>query len=132
MSLPNVGNPVRGSLQDNTRWYLEWTYTDGSGAVLLDGAKSDQDERVTTPVADGTVGITLIRFPKCTRVRIDHLSIETPNVGTAADYRHAFPSSVDPAAGSMSVRILAANGGAVNSDPVSGSRGRLHLTLEAV
>lgn len=136
MGLPGTGTDVTSSGLSATMWSLEWTYTDGSGAVLLDsvdepdGAWTDRDPRVTTPVADGTAGITLITYPKCRRVRVLHCSIEPATPGTASNHRHLVPELVVPSAGTMQLRILAANGGAVNSDPESGSRGRLVLQLE--
>lgn len=127
MSLPNVGTPTRGSGLDRSQWYLEWTYTDASGAVLLDGTQSDQDERVATPVADGGTGLTLIRFPKCKRVRVLHMSIQANVAGTAEEW--CTPSVVDAAGGSMTFVHVTATG--TLADPASGARGRLYLDLEA-
>lgn len=108
---------------------LEWTFTDGSGAVLLDAVQSQGFDRVTTPVADGGSGITTINFPKCRKVWLNYIMLEPATEGTAANYRQVSLVSVDPDAGTAQVRYVAANGGAL-SDPESGSRMRLGLRLE--
>lgn len=130
MPPPNVGKPVRTSLrQGGSLWYLEWTYG-STGAVTLDTTTSDLDARVATPVADsGTQGITLIRFPKCRRVRVVHCSIAAPVPLTAE--RLVIPTSVVPVSGSMSVLSCSiATGTTAGLYPTSGARGRLHLLLD--
>lgn len=130
MGLSGIYTPVRASGKSAEVWCLEWTYTDGSGAVLLDAEQSDLDQRIATPVADGGTGLTSIVFPKCNRVRVLHVSCEPATEATASNFRHFFVTTVSAAAGTLSISILAANGGAVNSDPESGSRGRLVLLLD--
>lgn len=131
MPLPGIGSPIKATSDAISwnLWCLEWTYTDGIGAVLLDSAKSDLDSRVATPVADGGSGITSIRFPKCKTARVIYQSIEPATPGTFGNYRQTTVSLVVPASGSLDFRMIAANGGAL-SDPESGSRGRLVLLLD--
>ncbi len=132
MALPNIGTPVRSSGRSCDTWSLEWTYG-SSGAVTLDtngaddGAWTDQDPRVTTPVADGgNTGLTSITFPKCRRVRVLHCSIEEPTAGTAEVV--ARPGSIVPSSGTMNFVMLDYAGSL--ADPASGARGRLVLQLE--
>lgn len=129
MAIGGCGTPVRGSGNGLTDWHLEWTFTDGSGAVSLDTAQSDRHPDIATPVADGGTAITSIRFPKCDRVWLEALNHEPADETTAAAYRQVALVSVSPSAGTAEVRYLAANGGAL-SDPTSGSRTRLTLRLE--
>lgn len=129
MGLPEHGTLFRGQGRDATVWDLEWTFTDGSGAVLLDSNQSSLDTRVATPVADGGTGIVTIHFPKCHRVWLAYLNHEPATEGTASNYRQVALVSVSPSAGTAEVRYVAANGGAL-SDPESGSRTRLGLRLE--
>lgn len=133
MSLPGMNSTYRSAMSNADVVHIEWTYTDGSGAVLYDAANSDADtlarKGVTTPVADGTSGITLIRFPPCTKARVMNAFIEPATPGTAANHRGAIPSAIVASAGTLSLRLLAANGGAM-SDPESGSRGRITIALE--
>lgn len=132
MSLPNISTPVRSSGRSCDTWSLEFTYSDGSGAVALDtngaddGAWTDQDPRVTTPVADGGTGITSIRFPKCRRVRVLHMSIQVPTPGTSE--RVCRPGSISPSGGTMNF-IMLDYAGAL-ADPPTSARGRLVLQLE--
>src|ERR1043165_2295657 len=104
MALPNTGTLLRGSGLDQSIWKIEWTYTDGSGAVLLANAQSDRDERVATPVADGGTGLTLIKFPKCKRVWVLDCSVNVPTPGTSE--RLPRPGSIDAAAGSLTFVML--------------------------
>lgn len=129
MPLPNVGKPVRTSMrQSGSLWYLEWTYG-STGAVTLDTTTSDLDQRVATPVAAGATGITLIRFPKCRRVRIVHCSVIAPVAGTTE--KMALATSIVPTSGSLSViNFTIATGTTALADPTSGARGRLHLLLD--
>src|SRR5688572_22460212 len=129
MSLPGMNTIGRYQGRAADHWDLEWTFTDGSGAVSLDTAQSCVDARVETPVADGGTGITTVRFPKCRRAWVQHLSLEPATEGTAANYRQVAPVSINAEGGSLEVRFVAANGGAL-SDPESGSRCRLTLRLE--
>ena len=114
---------------------MEWTYTDGSGAVLLDtatgegGAWTDQDPRIVTPVADGGTGITTIQFPKSRRARVAHVSVEPATPGTIGNFRNAVVADLDAVAGTCSI-YFATHDGAALEDPESGSRGRLTLELE--
>lgn len=127
MSLPGIGTPVKTSKQDGSLWTMEWTYTDGSGAVLYDASKSDNDERVSTPVADGGTGLTLLRFPKCRRATILQLSVQAAVAGTTE--KQVTPGPLDAAAGTLTAVICTAP--STLADPPSGARGRCVLLLEA-
>lgn len=129
MGLPSIGTPVRASGKDASLWHLEWTFSDGSGAVALDEDQSDDDPRVATPVADGGTGITSLQLPKGDRYRLVGLNLEPATEGTASNYRQVSFVSADSAAGTAEVRFVAANGGAL-SDPESGSRVRLTLIID--
>jgi hypothetical protein len=129
MPLPCITTPVRAQGRDAELWDLEWTFTDGSGSVLLDSDQSCLDARVATPVADGGSGITTVRFPKCKRAWVNFVGLEPATEGTAANYRQVAVVSLLPTSGSCEVRYVAANGGAL-SDPESLSRMRLTLRLE--
>ena len=126
MSLPGVGNIVRSSMLDPSEWHLQWDFG-ASGAVTLDGAESDQDERVLTPVADGGTGLVTIRFPKCRRVRVIHVSVEAPTGGTSET--RASLADIDAEGGSATFRVLDYAGAL--ADPPDGAIGRCYLELEA-
>jgi hypothetical protein len=126
MGMPNIYCPVRASGKSAEVWCLEWTYTDGSGAVSLDSDQSDLDQRIATPVADGGTGLTNIVFPKCNRVRVLHCSIEAPTSGTTEKW--STPADVSASAGTMNVVICTAP--TTLADPPSGARGRLVLLLD--
>jgi hypothetical protein len=126
MGLSNIYTPVRASGKSAEVWCLEWTYTDGSGAVSLDTDQSDLDQRIATPVADGGTGLTNIVFPKCNRVRVLHCSIEAPTSGTSE--KVANPADVSASAGTMNVVICTAP--STLADPATSSRGRLVLLLD--
>lgn len=133
MSLPGLDCDVKSSGRACDTWSIEWTYSDGSGAPVLDtnvgenGAWTDEDPRVITPVADGGVGITLITFPKCRRVRVLHCSLQNTALGGAGE-RAARPAAVVPTSGTMTVLLVDYAGTA--ADPLVSSRGRLVLQLE--
>jgi hypothetical protein len=127
--LPNIGTPVKASGRNAQFWSYEWTYTDGSGAVLIDATKSDRDERIATPVADGGTGLTLIRFPKCRRARIIHCSVSAPTAGTTE--KLVIPTTPVPLTGSVSVATMTISTGTTAlADPVVNSRGRITLLLD--
>lgn len=126
MSLPGVGNIVRASTLDPSNWHLQWAFG-ASGAVTLTAAQSDQDERVATPVADAGTGLVTIRFPKCRRVRIIHVSVEAPTGGTSET--RASLADIDAEAGSATFRVLDYAGDL--ADPPDGAIGRCYLELEA-
>lgn len=131
MSLPGIGTPVRGSGRDQSIWKLEWTFTDGAGAVSLDEDQSDQDPRVATPVADGGTGTTNVTVPTCRRMWALHCSLEPPaaDLADGTDYRLAVPVSFDPAEGTLVVKYPDIEGNDL-VEPNSGSRVRLTLMLE--
>jgi hypothetical protein len=130
MAIPECGTPVRGSGKDLTVWKLEWTYTDGSGAVSLDTGQSDRLAAVATPVADGGVGIVNVQFPKSLRAWMLHSSIEPATEATQANIRHVVPVDISAAAGTMKLFAYAITTDPAETDPESGSRGRLTLLLE--
>jgi hypothetical protein len=130
MSIPECGTHVRGSGKDLTIWKLEWTYTDASGAVLLDRAQSDKLQQVLTPVADGGVGIVSVQFPKSLRAWMLHGSIEPATEATQANIRHSTPVDINATAGTMKLFTYAITTDPAESDPEIGSRGRLTLLLE--
>lgn len=130
MGTPECGTPLRGSGKDLTVWKLEWTYTDGSGAVSLDTAQSDRSQQVATPVADGGVGIVSVGFPKSTRAWMLHASLEPATEATQANIRHVVPVDINAAAGTMKLFQYAITTDPAETDPESGSRGRLTLLLE--
>lgn len=130
MSLSQCGTPLRGSGSNQTVWKLEWTYSDGSGAVSLDTTQSDQHPAVATPVADGGTGITSITFPKCDRAWVMHCSVAPATEATQANIRHVTPIDVSATAGTMNLFIYAITTDPAETDPESGSRGRLILLLE--
>jgi len=126
MARRGCGTLLKGSGKDQTIWKLEWTYTDGSGAVLLDATQSDEDPTIATPVAYGGTGITSIRFPKATRVWVQHCSVEAAVAGTSE--KSARPGSIVATSGTMNVVINTPP--STLADPPSGARGRLVLLLE--
>jgi hypothetical protein len=128
MSLPGIGTHVKTGKLDGSLWTLEWTYTDGSGAVLFDATKSDSDERVATPVADGGTGLTLLRFPKCRRATVLQLAVTAAVSGTSEKQVTIGP--IDAAAGTLTMVICTAP--STLADPPSGARGRCVLLLEAI
>lgn len=124
--LPGIGQPIKSSGRGAiSLWTLEWTYTNGAGAVLLDATKSDQDARVATPVATGGTGLTLIRFPKSRNARVYHCSVEEPVVGVSVQVANVF--GLDPVNGAVTFRVAT---GASAAQATSGSRGRLTLALD--
>jgi len=131
MGLPGVGNTVRSSAKNPSFWEMEWTYSDTGGTPVLDEDQSDQhpDIAPTTAVADAGTGRTSVRFPKCLRAWVHALSFEAATIATAANNVRPVPVSVDPAAGTMEVRFIAANGGSAPIDPPE-ANGRVRLTLK--
>lgn len=110
MSLPNIDCDVKSSGRACDTWSIEYT-CGASGAVTLDtdsdvdGAWTDQDPRVTTPVEDsGVTGLTTIRFPKSRRVRVLCCYIEEPTAGTAV--QKADLVDIVPSSGTASVRVV--------------------------
>lgn len=132
MGLPNTGCVLQGTGKDQTVWKLEWTYTDGSGAVSLDTDQSDQDPRVATPVADGGTGITTINFPKCDRAWVLSKGLEPPtgDLADGTDYRHTEITELVAASGTANFRMVDIEGSGNIIDPTSGARARLILLLE--
>lgn len=133
MGLPGIGCPVRAGGKDASLWRLEWTYTDGGGAVSLDEDQSDLDPRVETPVADsGTEGITNITFPKCDRLWVLHCSVEPPtgDLADGTDFVLPVLTEVDVDAGTATFRMCDVEGSGDLNDPTSGARARLVLLLE--
>lgn len=132
MPLSQCGTLLRGSGKDQTVWKLEWTYSDGSGAVSLDTAQSDQHPNVSTPVADGGTGITNIVFPKSRRAWVLGKGLEPPSADLAdgTDYRHVEVTELDADAGTLNFRMADIEGSGNLLDPTSGARARLVLLLE--
>jgi len=132
MPISQVGTPVRGSGKDQSIWKLEWTYTDGSGAVSLDTTQSDQHPSVATPVADGGTGITSITFPKSLRAWVLGKGLEPPtgDLADGTDYRHVEVTELDADAGTCNFRMIDIEGSGNLVDPTSGARARLVLMLE--
>lgn len=132
MGLPGAGAMIRATGKGWVDWTLEWTYSDGSGAVSLDTAASDRHPDITTPVADGGTGITNLRFPKCNRVRILECGIEPPtgDLGDGTDYRHCEITERDADAGTANFRMVDIEGSGNLADPTSGARGHCTLRLE--
>lgn len=137
MSIPGHNCDVRSSGQACDKWSMEWTYSGATGEVTLDTATgeglawTDLDPRVleSTQVADGGTGITTFKFPGSRRARVAHVSIEPATPGTIGNHRHPVVCLLNALAGTGSIYISAANGGAL-SDPEILSRGRLVLDLE--
>lgn len=132
MSLPNIGTDVRSSGLAADLWSIEYT-CGASGAVTLDqavgenGAWTDEDPRVATPVEDsGVAGLTTIRFPKCRRVRVMHCSIEEPTAGTAVQMAQVV--DIVPRSGTASVRVV--DGTFALADATTDARVRVVLMLE--
>ncbi len=138
MGLPEHSADVKSSGLACDTWSCEWTYTDGSGAVLLDtsvgegGAWTDLDPRIpeATQVADGGTGLTDIKFPRSRRARVVHCSIEPATPGTASNHRQVVVTALNALAGTCRLVIIESDTAAALADPQSGSRGRLVLDLE--
>ena len=132
MPLSSCGTPLRGSGKDLTVWKLEWTYSDGSGAVSLDTAQSDRHPAVPTPVADGGTGITNIVFPKSVRAWVLNTGLEPPtgDLADGTDYRLTEVTELDADSGICNFRMIDIEGTGNLVDPTSGARARLILLLE--
>lgn len=85
--LPSMKSVLRSAMRSADIIHLEWTYTNGSGAVSYDAANSDDDtlkrKGVTTPVAALGTGTCTVRFPKCRRVRVLNAQLDPATPGTA-------------------------------------------------
>jgi hypothetical protein len=133
MSLPNTGCVLHGTGKDQCVWKLEWTYSGATGEVSLDTVQSDQDPRVTTPVADsGTTGLTDVTFPKCDRAWVLHCSLEpvTADISDPTDYRQADVLALSALAGTCQVAFSEIETAGALADPNTGARCRLILLLE--
>lgn len=130
MAMRGCGTLLKGSGKDLTVWKLEWTFTDGSGAVLLDATQSDRDPDIATPVADGGAGIINVRFPKCTRFWVLSKNLEPASPATGANYRVHEVTDKVAASGTCNVRLIDLDGTPSAVDPASGSRYQLILLLE--
>lgn len=125
--LSGIGTPVKASGRGAAIWCLEWTYSGATGEVTLDTGQSDEHPLVPTPVADGgSTGITNITFPKSTRVRVLHCSIEAPTAGTAEQV--ARPGDIDAAAGTMTFVCL--SDALALEEGTENARARLTLLLD--
>ena len=130
MPLSQCGTPLRGSGKDQTVWKLEWTYTDGSGAVDLDETQSDQHPNVSTPVEDGaSTGLTNIRFPRCNRAWVLECSIEAPTPGTSEQVAKVADLDADNGTTGVLTFVCLSDALALE-EATSGSRARLILLLE--
>lgn len=132
MSLPNIGNPVRGGLFDNSVWHTEWTFAAADSVPTLDGAKSDRDERVPTPVAASATGIITLRFPKCARARVIGKNLSPGTPGTTANFRVVEVVGLDAAGGTASVYYVDLDGTPTAAHPSAASRCSVTLLLEAI
>ncbi len=130
MPLSGHGTPARGSGKDFTVHVLEWTYSDGSGAVSLDTAKSDRHPEVPTPVAFSATGITQLTFPKSDRAWVLGCNSSPGTPATGANYRAHEITDVDAAAGTAKVRFFDLDGTPTAADPSSGTRYTVTLRLE--
>lgn len=130
MALGGCGTPLRASGNGLTLWKLEWTYSDGSGAVSLDTAQSDRHPDIATPVADGGTGITNLTFPKCDRFWIMSKNLEPAGETTGSEYRVHEVTDKSATAGTCTVRFFDLDGTPTAVDPTSGSRYQLILLLE--
>lgn len=128
------GTPARGSGKNYTLWTYEWTYTDGSGAVLLDEDKSDQDPGIasTAAVTDGGSGITGIRFPKCTRAWVIGKNLAPGTPATGANHRVHEVTDLVATSGTANVRFMDLDGTPTAVDPSADSRYTLTLRLEYI
>lgn len=130
MAMRNCGTPLRGSGKDQTIWKLEWTFTDGSGAVSLDTAQSDRDPDIATPVADGGAGIVNVTFPKCSRFWILSKNLEPATEATGSNYRVHEVTDKSATAGTCKVRAFDLDGTPTAAEFENGSRYQLILLLE--
>lgn len=130
MPLSGHGTPCRGSGKDFTIHVLEWTYSDGSGAVDLDEQQSDQDVNIATPVAFSATGITAITFPKSARAWVLGWNLSAGTPATGANHRDVEVTDLSANAGTCKVRFFDLDGTPTAADPASGSRMTLHLRLE--
>lgn len=131
MPLPSIEVPLRGSGREALNvWKLEWTWTDGSGAVALDAHQSDQDRRVTTPVADGGPGIVNLSFPKCKRMWVMSKNLVPASATTGSQYRVHEVTDQLPQSGTAKVRFFDLDGTPTAVEMDSGDRYQLMLLLE--
>lgn len=130
MPLSGHGTPVRASGKDCTVHVLEWTYSDGSGAVDLDEQQSDRLVEIPTPVAFSATGITAIVFPKSLRAWVLGYNLSAGTPATGANARNVEITDMNALAGTCKVRFFDLDGTPTAADPSSGSRFTLHLRLE--
>lgn len=133
MGLSGIYCPVRASGKSAEIWHLEWTYSDGGGAVTLDTDQSDQDQRIATPVADsGTAGKTNLTFPKCTRVRVLNCQVSPPtaDLDDGTDYVMPVLTEISASAGTAVLRMVDVEGSGDLNDPTSGARACVTLLLD--
>lgn len=130
MAMRNCGTILKGSGKDQTVWKLEWTFTDGSGAVAIDSAQSDEDPSIATPIADGGAGIVNITFPKCSRFWVLSKNLEPASETAGANYRVHEVTDKNAAAGTCKVRAFDLDGTPSAVEFESGSRYQLILLLE--
>lgn len=128
--LSGHGTPVRGSGKDYTLHTLEWTYSDGSGAVNLDEAQSDLHPDIATPVAYSATGITAITFPKSLRAWPHGWNLSAGTPATGANHRDVEITDMNAAAGTCKVRFFDLDGTPTAADPSADSRFTLTLRLE--
>lgn len=130
MPLSGHGTPVRGSGKDYTVHTLEWTYTDGSGAIDLDEAQSDLHPDIPTPVAFSAAGITNIVFPKSMRAWVLGFNLAPGTPATGANHRNVAVTDVSANGGTCKVRFFDLDGTPTAADPSTSSRFTLTLRLE--
>ncbi len=101
MSMPGIGNPVRGGQFDNSVWRIEFSWpTTTSVLISQTGGKSDRDERVVTPVAYTSTGLVAIKFPKCQNAQAVGCNLDS------ATARIVQVTDVNPTAGTANVRFF--------------------------
>lgn len=130
MPLSQHGTPAKGSGKDYTLHTLEWTYSDGSGAVALDTAQSDQHPAVPTPVAYEATGITAIVFPKSARAWVQGWNFSPGTPATGANHRNVAVTDLSASGGTCKVRFMDLDGTPTAVDPSTSSRFTLTLRLE--
>lgn len=131
MSLSGISTPVRASGRSRDQIHYEWTYTDTSGTTSLDTTQSDQFQGITTPLTRPGTGRTQVQFPKSKRAWVEGCFVEPVTIATAANNVRGVVCLVNPTAGTLEVRFVAANGGSAPIDPPeSGTRVRLTISVE--
>lgn len=130
MPLSGHGTPVRGSGKDFTLHTLEWTYSDGSGAVDLDEQQSDLMVEIPSPVVAGATGITALTIPKCPRAWVVGVNFSPGTPATGANHRVVTVTDLSASAGTANVRFFDLDGTPTAADPSSGSRMTVTFRLE--